>query len=82
MKVRTLIEALQKMDPEDHICALVYDKMMFDFDGDDEMVLTNDGWEKVCNEFDELPFSDIWESIHDAVLDHADETDGGGKGEK
>lgn len=73
MQVKTLIEALQKMDPESHICALIYDKKMFDYDEDDDVMLTDAAWEKLCGEFDEQPFSDIWESIADGVSEYAEE---------
>lgn len=73
MKVRTLIEALQKMNPEEEICVLLYSKDQFDYDPDDEVELTTEGWDKICHEFDEMPFNDIWESIADAVCGEAQE---------
>jgi len=76
MQVKHLLEALSKMDPEDHICALVYDKSLFDFAEDDDIVLTKEAWEKLCNDFDEQPFDDIFQSIMDGALDYAeDKTD-------
>ena len=73
MKVKHLLEALNKMNPDDDICALIYDKSMFDFPDDDEIILTKDGWEKLCNDFDETPFSDIFQSLADGALDYAEE---------
>lgn len=73
MQIKTLIEALQKMDPEEEVCALVYDKSMFDYDVDDEVELTTEAWNKICQDFDEVPFNDIWESISLAVSDEATE---------
>lgn len=69
MKVQTLVEALQKMNPEEEICALLYTKSMFDYDPEDEVELTTEAWEKICHDFDEAPFADIWESISMAVTD-------------
>lgn len=71
MQVKTLIEALQKMDPEAHVCALVYEKCQFDYDEDDEVELTNEVWESICNSFDESPFNEVWDSILDAAASEA-----------
>lgn len=73
MKVRTLMEALQKMNPEDEICVLLYTKEMFDYAPEDEVELTTEAWDKICQDFDEVPFRDIWESIAAAVCDEAQE---------
>lgn len=73
MQVKHLLEALSQMDPDDHICALVYDKSLFDFAEDDGIVLTKDGWNKLCSEFDEQQFDDIFQSIMDGALDYAEE---------
>lgn len=74
MQVKTLIKALQEMDPEAHICALVYDKSQFDFPEDDEMVLTEEGWQKLCQEFDEsVSDDDIFQSLLMGALDYAEE---------
>ena len=72
MKVKDLIQYLSEMDSEDDICALVYDKRQFDFPDDDEMILTNEGWEKLCNDFDEQDFPDIWQSLSMGALDYAE----------
>lgn len=79
MKVKDLIKYLSDMDSEDHICALVYDKRQFDFPDDDEMILTAEGWEKLCNDFDEQGFDDIWQSLHMGALDYAEENTEHGK---
>lgn len=73
MQIKTLIEALQKMNPEDEICVLLYSKDMFDYDADDEVELTTEAWNKICQDFDEVPFNDIWESLASAVSDEATE---------
>lgn len=75
MKVKDLLNYLSDLDPEDHICALVYDKRHFDFPDDDEMILTKEGWEKLCNDFDEQDFPDIWQSLSMGALDYAEERD-------
>lgn len=75
MKVKDLIDYLSEMDAEDNICALVYDKRQFDFPDEDPLILTNEGWEKLCNEFDVQPWNDIWQSLMDGVLDYAETRD-------
>jgi len=71
MKVKDLLEALAKMDPESHLCAIVYAKESFDYPADDEVELTDAGWEEVCRQFDESQFDDVWESILMAVSELA-----------
>ena len=71
MKVQTLMEALQKMNPEEEICVLLYSKDQFDYDPEDEVELTTEAWNKICQDFDEAPFGDIWESLASAVSDEA-----------
>ena len=73
MQVKTLIEALQKMNPEEEICALLYTKDMFDYAPEDEVELTTEAWEGICHSFDESPFSDIFSSISMAVSEEATE---------
>ena len=75
MKVKDLIKHLSEMDAEDDICALVYDKRQFDFSDDDDMVLTNEGWAKLCHDFDEQDFDDIWQSLSEGALDYAEKLD-------
>lgn len=72
MKVRHLMEHLSKMNPDDDICALVYDKTQFDFPDDDDLTLTKEGWEKLCDDFDEQPWSDIWQSLSDGAIHYAE----------
>lgn len=75
MKVKELLENLSKLDPEDDVCALVFYKAMFDFAPDDEMTLTKEGWENLCQDFDATPFSDIFSSLMDGVLEYAEPVD-------
>lgn len=72
MKVNTLMDFLSKMNPEDDICALVYDKSWFEFEEDGALVLTKEAWEKTVNEFDEMPFRDVYQFIFDSALDNAE----------
>lgn len=72
MKVKELLEQLMKLDPEDNVCALLYDKSKFDFPADDELMLTDAGWEQLCKDFDDQPWNDIWESLHLGALDYAE----------
>lgn len=71
MKVKELRKFLEDFKDDDDICALVYDKSLFDYDKDDEVELTDEAWSKVVNEFDEAPFNDVHESIMMAVVDYA-----------
>lgn len=72
MKVKELLDNLNKLDPDEHICALVFYKSQFDYAPDDEVTLTDDAWEKLCNEFDATPFSDIFSLIMDGVIEYAE----------
>jgi hypothetical protein len=67
MQVQTLIKALQKMDPTEEICAAVYTKSNFNYSPEDEVELTEEAWNKVCQDFDEYPESEMWENISAAV---------------
>jgi len=70
MKVKDLSSFLEKLDPEENICALIYDKSIFvDIHEEDGMILPDAAWEQICNQFDDSPFNDIWESINMAVVD-------------
>jgi|Laugrefa1bdmlbdn_1035148.scaffolds.fasta_scaffold85497_1 hypothetical protein len=71
MQVQTLIKALQKLNPAEEICAVVYTKSDFDYSADDEVELTQEAWEKICQAFDEHPENDLWESISLAVSEEA-----------
>jgi hypothetical protein len=71
MKVSDLRKLLDDLNGDDDICALVYDKSMFDYEEDDEVELTKEGWYNVVADFDETPFNDVYESIMMAVVDHA-----------
>ena len=52
MKVKDLIAALSELDPEEQVCALVYDKSIFTFGLDEDENLTDEAWEKVVESFD------------------------------
>jgi hypothetical protein len=78
MKVKELLEliAYKKWGEDEELCVLIYDKAMFDYPEDDEMVLTNEGWAKVVKDFEEhdehVGFPDLGESIGMAVVDYAE----------
>jgi hypothetical protein len=71
MQVKTLIKALLAMDQEQEICAAVYTKSDFDYSPEDEVKLTEEGWNKICQDFDEYPESEMWENISAAVSEVA-----------
>lgn len=70
MKVKELRSALDGFKDDDDICALVYDKSLFDYNEDDEVELTDEGWSKVVKDFDQTGFEDVYESIMMAVIDY------------
>jgi hypothetical protein len=78
MKVKELLEliAYKKWGDDEELCVLIYDKSMFDYPEDDEMVLTNEGWAKVVKDFEEtdesIGFPGMWESLNMAVMDYAE----------
>lgn len=75
MKVKELIDQLNQLNPDDSVCALVYTKSEFDFDDDDELVLTDEAWNKLCDEFDQVHFREIFQSLADGALDYAEMRD-------
>jgi hypothetical protein len=73
MIVKSLIDFLSNLDADAEVCALIYDKSMFDFEEDDELVLTNEAWGRVVKAFDEaVSDKDIWDSLSSACLDEAE----------
>lgn len=76
MKVQHLLDALSKLAPDEDICALLYTKKDFDFPEEDDLVLTNEGWEKLCNDFDDTPFLDVYDVLSNGALFYADERNG------
>lgn len=75
MKVSELLEDLQKLDPDDEVCALVFAKDAYQFDEEDGLILTDEGWHNVVEEFQSMALKDIFSWMSDAVLDHADGID-------
>jgi hypothetical protein len=73
MKVKDLIKIMNELPEDTDICVLWWTKETFDFQEDDDLVLTNAGWEKVCDEFDNFDDAgnDLGEWISDAVMEHA-----------
>lgn len=72
MKVSELKEILNaKFDDDDDVFILLYEKRMFDYPPEDELMLTKEAWAKLVSEFEELPFNSLWEDIMSAVLDES-----------
>jgi hypothetical protein len=69
MKVKELMEALSKLNPEEHVCALVYDKSIWTDILDESESLSDEIWERICNIFDENGFNDVFDSIDEHVND-------------
>ena len=85
MKVSELIRVLQEQNkPDDEILVLWWEKKNFDFPEDYEIKLTDEGWLKISQEFDEWGGAgdEISQWIADASVDHAEinslPIDGGG----
>jgi len=86
MKVSQLIKILQENNkPDDEIIVLWWEKQNFDYTDDDELVLTDEAWRKVSEEFDtwDNAGESVGEWIADAVSEHAEinslPIDGSGK---
>lgn len=75
MKVSQLINTLlENNKPDDEIIVLWWEKRNFDYDENDELVLTDEAWRKVSDEFDtwDNAGQDIGEWLADAVTEHAE----------
>lgn len=75
MKVSQLINTLlENNKPDDEIIVLWWEKRNFDYNDDDELVLTDEAWRKVSDEFDtwDNAGQDIGEWLADAVTEHAE----------
>ena len=75
MKVSRLIQVLQETaSPDDELCVLWWEKRHFDYTDDDELILTDDNWRKVCDEFDQWDDAGLstGEWIADAVSEYAE----------
>lgn len=72
MKVSELKESLSKMEDNDEIFVLMYEKGEFDFPDDDEMWLPPDKWATLVAKLEETCFDSLWSDIHDAVVDYAE----------
>lgn len=75
MKVSKVIEALQQLPPDDEILVLWWEKNAFDYSEDDELILTDEAWLKVSNDFDKWDGAGeqiIGEWIADAVVEYAE----------
>jgi hypothetical protein len=73
VRVKELAEMLATLNPEEELCVLMWRKEMFDFEENDDLMLTETGWGKVVHDFEESPISsNIYDEIFHAVLDYAD----------
>lgn len=52
---------------------MIYDKSMFVDEDNNESVLTEEGWSKVVQDFEQCEFNDIYESIMMAVVDYSED---------
>lgn len=81
MKVQDLIKTLNECyQPTDELVVLFYSKDEFDFEADDEMVLTDEGWLKIVKVMHEeggldSPDQYITEYIRDMAGDYGDIVD-------
>lgn len=78
MKARQAVDILQNLNPDDEVIMLLWTKETFDYDEDDDSVLTDEAWKKVVSEFEEQGGLDsgdqqISEAISDAVSEYAEE---------
>lgn len=78
MKARQAVDILQNINPDDEVIMLLWTKETFDYDEDDDSVLTDEAWKKVVSEFEEQGGLDsgdqqISEAISDAVSEYAEE---------
>lgn len=73
VKAKEAIEILSRYSPEDELCILWWDKPQFD--NLDEMTLTDEGWGKICKEFDawDNAGQEVTEWINDATFEHMEE---------
>lgn len=71
MKVKEIRKLLDGFGEDDDLCAIIYDKSLFDYDKDDDFELTNEGWSKVVSDFDDASFDDIYNSILFAVIEYS-----------
>lgn len=75
MKVADLVRQIKLLNPDDDICVLYWEKPSYDYDSDDENVLTKEAWAEICKEFDdwEDAGTELSEWIADAVIEKSEE---------
>jgi hypothetical protein len=75
VKVSELLKQLGELNPNDDICVLYWEKPSYDYDDDDENVLTAEAWAEICAEFDdwEDAGTELSEWIADAVIEKSEE---------
>jgi hypothetical protein len=69
MKIKTLLEMLNRYSPEDELCVLYWDRDNFDYEE-----LTVSAWSEICKEFDEWEDAglDVSEWLSEAVSKKAE----------
>lgn len=77
MKISQIIERFQEdLDNfgDAEVIVIWWEKRNFDYADDDELILTDEAWRKVSDEFDswDNAGTDITEWISDAVSEHAE----------
>lgn len=72
MKVSDLRRFLDGRSDNEHLCVLIYEKSAYEFLEDEDLTLTDEGWERLVNDFDETPFYDVSQWVADASIDYAD----------
>ena len=73
MKVKDLIAQLSEMNPEDNVCSLIITKEEFDYNDDDEVVLTREVWDKIVADYETgwSEYHNLYESLGMAVAELA-----------
>ena len=74
MTVKEILEYLEGRDENETLCVMLFEKSSFDFLPDDELVLTDEGWQKLVNDFEGMAFPDVLQWLSDTSIDYAEST--------
>jgi hypothetical protein len=72
--VKEILKYLEGRDENEPLCAMLFEKSSFDFLPDDDLVLTDEGWQKLVDDFEGMAFRDVLQWLSDASIDYADIT--------
>jgi len=74
MRVSELKEVIDTlgMKDDDEVCVILYHKSAFNYDEDDDLVLTDAAWGEVVKSFEEQSFYDLYESVSMACAEFAE----------